>query len=195
MRIPDIRLNVIIMTFSWLASSFNYYMVGFLLKYFPGNVYVNGAVSAISEVVATILAGVIYEKLGCKKAFVFMYALSTVGGVGIVIYEMSVGFYKNDTELTSGWFFPFLVLFAKFGISSAFTLNYLCNVDLFPVLFVSTAYGFCNFFARFFTIFAPQVAEIQSVFPMTLFSIFSCIAMITSMFLKVKPKEDTAATN
>jgi len=155
MRIPEIRLNVIIMTFSWLASSFNYYMVGFLLKYFPGNMYVNGSVSAISEIIAAGLAGVIYEKMGCKKAFVCMYALSTIGGIGIVIFEMSVNFYQSNVELQAGWLFPTLVLFAKFGISSAFTLNYLCNVDLFPVLFASTAYGFCNFFARFCTIFAP----------------------------------------
>lgn len=58
------------MSFSWLASSFNYYMVVFLLKYFPGNVYVNSAVSSLSECAACVLAGFIYAKFGVKKAFV-----------------------------------------------------------------------------------------------------------------------------
>ena len=150
-----IKINLSIMCLAWLTCSLNSTLISFLLKYFPGNMYVNGSVSAISEIIATGLAGVIYEKMGCKKAFVCMYALSTIGGIGIVIFEMSVNFYQSNVELQTGWLFPTLVLFAKFGISSAFTLNYLCNVDLFPVLFASTAYGFCNFFARFCTIFAP----------------------------------------
>lgn len=156
LRQPEILRNVILMSFSWLASSFNYYMVVFLLKYFPGNVYVNSAVSSLSECAACVLAGFIYAKFGVKKAFISQYALSVIGGLGIVIYEISVGFYSGDsTASADGWLFPTLVLFAKFGISSAFTLNYICMTDLFPVLFASAAFGFCNFLARVFTILAP----------------------------------------
>lgn len=152
----DILINVILMSFSWLASSFNYYMVVFLLKYFPGNVYINSGVSSLSECAACVLAGFIYAYFGVKKAFISQYALSTIGGLGIVIYEVSVGFYSGDSSASSnGWLFPVLVLVAKFGISAAFTLNYICMMDLFPVLFASSAYGFCNFLARVFTIFAP----------------------------------------
>lgn len=54
---PVIRRNTIVQVFNWLAASFNYYMVVFLLKYFPGEIYYNSAASCISEVVACLVAG------------------------------------------------------------------------------------------------------------------------------------------
>jgi hypothetical protein len=56
----EIRQNVVIMAFNWFTSAFNYYMIGFLMKYFPGNVFINSATSSLSEVAACVLAGVFY---------------------------------------------------------------------------------------------------------------------------------------
>jgi len=187
---PDILINVIVMSLSWLASSFNYYMVAFLLKYFPGNVFINSVVSSLSEAFATALAGVIYNKFGVKKSFIMTYGLSTLGAIGIIVYEIAVGFYSGNDEPVTNWLFPTLVLFTKFGISAAFTINYLCMLDLFPVLFASSAFGFCNFLSRFLTIFAPQVAEVQSLLPMIIFASLSGIAMISVGFLKVMRIKD-----
>lgn len=180
---PDIRLNIILMSFCWLTSSFNYYMVGFLLKYFPGSIYVNGSISALSEVVATCTAGYFYAKLGVKKAFIISFGIAAVGGFGILLYEIATDFYGPNKQTASSILFPTLVLFAKFGVSSAFCINYLCNLDLFPVLFAATAIGFCNFLSRLFTIFAPEVAEIQSLLPMIIFASLSLLTMVTSMCL------------
>jgi len=161
-------------------------MVGFLLKYFPGSIYVNGSISALSEVTATLSAGYFYAKVGVKKAFVISFAISALGGCGILWYKISTDFYSGgDDPSIESWLFPFLVLFAKFGISSAFCICFLCNLDLFPVLFAATALGFCNFPARLATIFSPEVAEIQSLLPMILFSSLSIMTMFTSLFLSV----------
>ena len=173
------------MSLNWLASSFNYYMVGFLLKYFPGTIYVNGTTSSLSELAACLSAGYLYTKLGVKKSFVIAFGIASVGGFGILWFEIATNFYSGEEQTTESFLFPFLVLFAKFGISLAFTVNYLCNLDLFPVLFAATALGFCNFLARLFTIFSPEVAEIQSLLPMILFSSFSIVTMFTSMLLRV----------
>ena len=64
---------------------------------------------------------------------------------------------------------PIFVVIAKFGISGGFTIVYVCNSDVFPTLFCSTAIGICNFASRLLTIFAPQVAEVNPPFPMILF--------------------------
>lgn len=93
MSIPDIRLNIILMSFCWLTSSFNYYMVGFLLKYFPGSIYVNGSISSLSECVACCMGGYIYSKLGVKKAFILSFGIAAVGGFGILWYEIATDFY------------------------------------------------------------------------------------------------------
>ena len=177
------------MCINWLASAFNYFMVGFLVKYFPGNIYINSLMSTLSEIAAYCLAGYFYKKFGVIKCFMISFGIAVIGGAGIVIFEISTGFYKNNSDVVGGWLFPTLVIFAKLGVSAAFNINYVCNLDLFPVLFASTAYGFCNFLARLFTILSPQVAEIQSLLPMVLFTGTSLLAMITSAFLKPAKKE------
>ena len=116
------------------------------------------------------------------------FGTAFLGGICILIYELATDFYGESPEPVTGLLFPALVLISKFGITLSFTINYLAQDDLFPVLFVSTAYGLCNFLARFFTIFSPQVAEIQSIVPITLFVTTTGIAMITSNFLI--PKEE-----
>lgn len=83
------------------------------------------------------------------------FGIASVGGIAILIYEGTTGFYDAGSEEVTGILFPALVLISKFGITLAFVTNYLALDDLFPVLFVSTAYGLCNFLARSFTIFSP----------------------------------------
>ena len=153
-------MNVILMSTCWLAASFNYYMVAFLLKYFPGNVYVNSSFSTISEVIAYFLIGIIFRKYGVKIAFIVSFGTAAVGGVGILLYEICTHFYSDNPTTPPGWIFPSLVLLAKFGISAGFNVVYVANPYMFPLLFASTAMGFCNFLARASTIFAPIVAEV-----------------------------------
>jgi hypothetical protein len=44
----------------WLTSSFNYYLVSSLLKYFPGSIYVNSSIAALSEILSILAAGIAY---------------------------------------------------------------------------------------------------------------------------------------
>lgn len=43
-------INTILMGFLWAVSSFNYYLVGFLVKHLPGDVFVNSIVMSVVEV-------------------------------------------------------------------------------------------------------------------------------------------------
>ena len=182
---PEIRMNVILMSICWMTCSFDYYMVSFLLKYFPGNIYINSIMSTLSESVAYILGGWMFAKFGVKYSFAISFGIAAVGGLGILFYEMSTHFYSdNPATGVAPWIFPFLVLLAKFGISSGFNICYVANPELFPLLFASTAIGFCNFLARGSTIFAPEVAELQSTTPMIIFSILCVLSLLSSFGLK-----------
>jgi hypothetical protein len=63
-------------------------------------------------------------------------------------------------------FVPIFLGLIRVGIVCAFNLVYLANVDVFPTLFAATALGFCNFFARLFTVMSPQIAERPPPLPM-----------------------------
>jgi len=60
----DIWVDRILRTNLWAAiliyseASFNFYLLNFYLKYFPGNIYENSTFFACSDLVAFILAGV-----------------------------------------------------------------------------------------------------------------------------------------
>ena len=82
-----IKINLAVMIFCWLSSSFNYYLVLFLVKYLPGNIYVNGIMSGFGDLVAHCLGGVIYEKLGAKLGLFICFGMAVVGGFGIIYYE------------------------------------------------------------------------------------------------------------
>jgi MFS family permease len=104
--------------------------------------------SSGSELLAYILGGILYKKIGIRLAFCFSFMISVVGGVMILIWG------ENNPQIM-----PIFVTLAKFGISSGFVIVYVSTVDVFPTLFCATALGFCNFFARVATILAPLVAE------------------------------------
>ena len=170
----------------WLAVSFNYYMVSFLLKYFPGSIYVNTTCSSISDVLGNMMGGFLFSYFGVKKSLGLSFAMSFLGGLSIVYYELNTNFYSSTPSQTAAMLFPMLVLIAKLGLTSIYNINYLANPHLFPVLFASRALGYCNFLARFSTIFAPQVAEIQSLVPMTIFTCLCCLGFVASQFLRAE---------
>ena len=89
------------------------------------------------------------------------FSIAIIGGVLILIF----GLPNQDR-----WFFPVLVLFAKYGVTLSFGLNYLSTTILFPTLFAATALGLCNTFARSFSALSPIFAQMDEPLPMILFT-------------------------
>lgn len=142
-------------TVCWFAASFNYYMVTFLFKYYPGDIFVNTSISAFSDIWAVAISGAIYNKLGPKLSLRLFFGLSSAAGCLIVLYEHSIGQFTDHPTEVSSMLFPMLVLVSQFGISAAFNTLFIANGQLFPVLFAATAQGISNFVARFSSSFSP----------------------------------------
>lgn len=87
LKIPSIRINLAIMMLCWITASFNYFMLGFLLKYFPGNIYANGLMSSISEMSGDLTIGLIYHRIGTKATYYLCFGLATLAGLGMIFYE------------------------------------------------------------------------------------------------------------
>jgi len=80
---------------------------------------------------------------------------------------------------------PFFTFVTKLGNQTLFSLAYLvCFTDptVFPLLRRSTGTGICNFIARFLTIFAPLVAELDAPIPIAVLLVLQIIALIVSFF-------------
>ena len=71
-----------------------------------------------------------------------------------------------------------------------FVVIYIATVELFPVLFAATAMGVCNFFARFITIFAPGVAEMDPPIPMSIFCGLCSVGIFLAFFIVQQKKKE-----
>ena len=93
-----------------------------------------------------------FALIGTKRGLCLSFGMSFCAGLVILFYGL-----KNQTQ----WTFLLQILIAKFGISSAFNIIYLAHGGLFPVMFAASSFGYCNFFARTFTVASPLLARIQ----------------------------------
>ena len=84
------------------------------------------------------------------------------------------------------WCTPHLanVLLGKFGLGSAFGLIYLSNF-IFPTKYATQTLGFCNTFARFFTMLSPMIVEIDIPIPMICLTSFCVLAGLFQSRLKI----------
>ena len=106
LRQRKILSNLLIMMVIWLSSSFDYYLIMYLVNTFK-KVYVSAVASSLSEMVAYAVSGAYYMKLGARLTFISSFGLSIVGGIIILAYGLN---HQDD------WSFVILVLITKFGI-------------------------------------------------------------------------------
>ena len=103
--------------FIWLTTSFDYYLIQFLVNTFD-QVYISAIASSISDILSYIFGGYIYSQLGTRATLALSYGLSTLGGLVILAY----GLQHQDK-----WTFAPLVILAKFGISCTFNILILAH--------------------------------------------------------------------
>lgn len=173
-------INLCILVVVWTASAFNYYLINFKLKSINGDVFINTTVASASEIVAYIVGGIAYQKVGIHLTLIVSFAISCVGAITLVIWENSEGAVAAV---------PFMIMATRFGVSATFNISYLANAQLFPAIFAGTAIGICNFFAKTSTIIAPMLAEVHNSTPMIVFAILTGAAAVISSFIIVDKKE------
>lgn len=59
----QLKINLICSCLIWLMSSFNFYLITFYLKSFPGSIYVNSICFAGADMIAFMSSGIILKKL------------------------------------------------------------------------------------------------------------------------------------
>ena len=161
----------------WSASTFNYYLMTFFLKYIPGNLYINTVIANASEVLAYAASGYLMNIMGIKISYLTGFTVATAGGLLLI-------FLFGVTSVM-----PVFVLLAKFGVSFAFNISYLGTPQLFPVVLTGTAFGICNVFARFSAVMSAPVAEIPDPVPMVIFTFLSVVPGVLSLLLRVNKPE------
>lgn len=72
----------------WLAASFDYYLINFLVNTFE-QVYLSALLSGMSEIVAYLCGGILYARFGLKASIASSFTLASVAGVVILFVGLS----------------------------------------------------------------------------------------------------------
>lgn len=82
--------------------------------------------------------------------------------------------------------FPLLIVGAEYGIAAAWTIAYVSHRAIFPVLFLTSASGMCNFTARMLGSLAPIVAQVEQPYPMAAFGLLLIASSASLNHLRLK---------
>jgi len=104
-KIRRLSINLLLMIFFWVASSFSYFLVNYTIKKIPGDFFINNLVSALAAIPTTAIGGTLYARLGVKKVFFLFFLIATFGGIALVILS------ESQPDLV-----PIMVAFAKGGV-------------------------------------------------------------------------------
>ena len=177
--------NLLMMILVWFSSSFTFYLLNFLVKYMPGDIYFNSVISGLSAF-AMLFEGKLQDWMGMRGAMMASFAVTVVSTIWLCFFE------KGTTAVLV---YAFVLFLAKSGSSLTFGYAYAIHIELFPSNFIITSYGICNVVCRGLTIFAPFVAEVPNPWVPLIFLNGSSIAgLVASMLLKKRPDEKPALT-
>ena len=77
--------NLALMIFVWVSASFSFYLLNFLVKYMPGDIYFNSIISGLS-CAAMLIEGQMQDKLGTKGGMVVSFILTCVSTVLLCLF-------------------------------------------------------------------------------------------------------------
>eukprot|EP00347_Sterkiella_histriomuscorum_P001230 403372829 len=174
--------NLSMMIMSWVAGSFSFYLLNFLIKYMPGDIFFNSMVSGLSAI-ALLIEGKLQKYLDLKGGQIMSFVLSMIAAVCLTLFD------PNTDQLI---LYALVLLLAKSGATLSFGFAYAIHLELFPSHFLVTSYGICNFFCRGLTMFAPLVAEVEDRrIPLGFLIGLAILGFISSSLLKKKAPSGT----
>lgn len=79
--VPVLKQNLWSAVLLYMEGTFNFYLLTFYMKYFPGNLFTNSVYFACSDLVAFVGAGVLLKYVGMKHSIRIASTLALIGGL------------------------------------------------------------------------------------------------------------------
>ena len=77
-------VNLCLMIYIWIASSFNMYLITFQMKYL-GDIFINSLLSSSIDIPISIAGGILYHKFGPRITFPIAMVISLAGSISLLI--------------------------------------------------------------------------------------------------------------
>ncbi|CAL1546123.1 unnamed protein product [Lymnaea stagnalis] len=156
LKTPVLLIRCLILFFNWIVVVMTYYGLSLNVGNLSGDIYLNFCLSALTEVISSIFAFLLMDRLGRKALHCFSMLL---GGVACICALFPVLY--GDME--SQWMTVALSHVGKFGSSASFVIIYIYSAELFPTVMRNSGMGLCSVTARIGAVLAPYISDIGLV--------------------------------
>ena len=70
----------------WVSSSFTFYLLNFLIKYMPGDIYFNSIISGLSAA-SLLFQSTLQAKLGIKGGMMAFFSATALASVALCFFD------------------------------------------------------------------------------------------------------------
>lgn len=172
-KTPNLRKNIIAMSYNWLTCSYCFYGVSQYVGQLSGNVFVNVSASASVTLLGTLVSIPLLKIIG-RRTIVIVF--NFINALCLLILAV----------LPEG---PGSVVCASIGVVASFivfVVVYLYCTELFPTVVRNAALGFSSMMARVGSMLAPFIIDLRAHaiwIPPVVFAIFPLIAGFVTFVL------------
>nr|XP_025973942.1 solute carrier family 22 member 4-like isoform X1 [Dromaius novaehollandiae] len=174
-RTRNIATITIMSLLLWMLTSIGYFGLSLSTPDWHGNVYINCFLSAVIEIPAYVIAWLLLRSLPRRYSIAGTLFL----GGSVVLFIQLV---PTDLNVLSVG----LVMLGKFGITSAFSMLYVYNAELYPTLVRNMAVGATSTASRVGSIIAPYFVYLGAYYrflPYILMGSLTVLIGILTLFL------------
>ena len=150
-----------------------YYCFNLNTDKLDGNIYINGLVNGLIEIIIYLISGDLAARFGRRSMLASSFALSGIAAL-LALTPCVNKIIPNDVF---GWI-------GKIGICAAFNQIVLQIPELYPTNMRAIAIGFPNSVARVFTMFSPYFADLK-VFSLSLFWVVQLVMIIFALIAEL----------
>ena len=83
---PRLGINLAIVVLSWIACSFNYFLLSFDIKNLGGNLFLNGSLISFAGVTGKIITMFVRKKFPSKTSIIGCFTVVILFGFGLVFF-------------------------------------------------------------------------------------------------------------
>ncbi|XP_052789707.1 solute carrier family 22 member 4-like [Mya arenaria] len=177
---PLLRLTVPLML-SWLTLGVIGYGVGFGVKEFSGNFYLNLFLFALASIPFKLISIYLQVRIGRKFTSIIAYIVCLVGGLVVTLVQYIDTPYRGG--LTTGF-----ALMATAGVGAAWGPMQTMTVELYPTVARNTAFGFLSVLARLGAVIGPQFVYLEVLVPGLLYIMIALLSFISIMCIISLPE-------
>ena len=88
LRLPDVKMNICIMSYQWMVCSFNFYLLYFIVSSFE-NGFQTALGVGLADLVSNSCGAILVSMIGVQRTLIYSFALATVGGLITLTYGLS----------------------------------------------------------------------------------------------------------